>query len=242
MTIFIDNFTDNTKGWHEYDSTELYLKVEDGGYVIEQRQDSGWRATWMNFGRQSHGDLSIQINTQKILGASDSYYGIVWGADDKGDFNSLLVNFKKQFYLGKYINKEWIDLASWQAGPVKQEAGSVNEVAIFIQKGNIELHINGLQVLKHEWKNAHNGNNIGILAGHCLKIKVLSIAVHTENSAQVPKVSEFSPGAIKRTHVDSSNLKSVGYDTTRQILEIEFKNGAVYHYYAVPQRIYVELM
>lgn len=242
MTIFIDNFSDKTKGWHEHDSEKLSLHVEDGGYVIEQRQDSGWRAIWRNFENHTHGDISIQIKIQKILGASDSYYGIVWGADDKSNFNSLLVNFKKQFYIGKYINNEWTDFASWQSAPIRQEAGSVNEIAIYIQKGNIELHINGFQVLKHEWKNTINGNNIGFLAGHSLKIKVLSIAICTENSVQIPKASKFLPPSIKRTHVDSSNLKSIGYDNGSQILEIEFPNGAVYQYYGVPQRIYVELM
>lgn len=242
MTIFVDKFSDNVNHWLENDSAELSLHVEKGGYVIEQRQDSGWRNTWKIFENHTNADLSIQVKIQKVLGASDSYYGILWGGDNKGNFNSLLINFKKQFYIGKYIDKEWADLAPWQSAPIQQESGTVNELAIFIQKDNIEVHINGFQVLKRERRNMLSGNNIGFLVGHSLKIKVLSFEVRTGSSVQIPKVSKFSSPTIKRTHVDSSNLRSVGYDNTSQILEIEFNNGAVYQYYSVPQRIYVELM
>lgn len=45
-----------------------------------------------------------------------------------------------------------------------------------------------------------------------------------------------------RQPVSSSNLKSVGYDPHRQLLEIEFHDGSVYQYDAVPPSIYEGLM
>jgi hypothetical protein len=47
---------------------------------------------------------------------------------------------------------------------------------------------------------------------------------------------------INRNPVQSSNVVSVGYDVDSQTLEIEFKDGAVYQYYNVPQTIHDELM
>jgi len=47
---------------------------------------------------------------------------------------------------------------------------------------------------------------------------------------------------MKRTNVDSSNLASIGYDATKQILEIEFNHGGVYQYFDVPKDVYDELM
>ena len=47
---------------------------------------------------------------------------------------------------------------------------------------------------------------------------------------------------MKRTPVNSSNLASIGYDPTSQILEIEFNSGTVYQYFAVPQSVYAALM
>lgn len=38
--------------------------------------------------------------------------------------------------------------------------------------------------------------------------------------------------------VESSNVNKVGYDETAQILQVEFKNGGVYRYKAVPKDMY----
>lgn len=40
---------------------------------------------------------------------------------------------------------------------------------------------------------------------------------------------------MKRGRVHSRIISSVGYDSNRKILEIEFKKGTLYQYYSVPQ-------
>jgi len=35
---------------------------------------------------------------------------------------------------------------------------------------------------------------------------------------------------MKRKTIKSSNIKSIGYDMTAQVLEVEFLNGIVYNY------------
>ena len=47
---------------------------------------------------------------------------------------------------------------------------------------------------------------------------------------------------MKRQRVESSNLASIGYNTTNEILEIEFNHGGIYQYFDVPKNIYEELM
>lgn len=47
---------------------------------------------------------------------------------------------------------------------------------------------------------------------------------------------------IPREPVQSSALSRVGYSNRRQILEVEFANGAVYRYVEVPRSIYHGLM
>ncbi len=47
---------------------------------------------------------------------------------------------------------------------------------------------------------------------------------------------------MQREYVQSTNLRSVGYDAERQILEIEFTSGSVYQYFNVPARVYEALM
>ncbi len=43
---------------------------------------------------------------------------------------------------------------------------------------------------------------------------------------------------MDRSPVESSNIKSIGYDNDRQTLELEFNNGAVYQYFNVAEDIY----
>lgn len=47
---------------------------------------------------------------------------------------------------------------------------------------------------------------------------------------------------MNRISVSSSNLKSVGYDSTTKVLEIEFHNGGIYQYFDVPESIYTGLI
>jgi hypothetical protein len=47
---------------------------------------------------------------------------------------------------------------------------------------------------------------------------------------------------MDRQVVDSSNLKSVGYDERRRQLEVEFEGGSVYRYSGVPVEEYDALL
>lgn len=45
---------------------------------------------------------------------------------------------------------------------------------------------------------------------------------------------------MDREHVESSNLASIGYDSETSTLEVEFKSGAVWQYYNVPEAVWHE--
>ena len=47
---------------------------------------------------------------------------------------------------------------------------------------------------------------------------------------------------MRRTAVDSTTMRSVGYDSAQQILEVEFTSGAVYQYLDVPAIVFDGLM
>jgi hypothetical protein len=47
---------------------------------------------------------------------------------------------------------------------------------------------------------------------------------------------------MTRKRVTSSNLRSVGYDPTCAVLQIEFHHGGIYNYYQVPWSVYAGLM
>jgi hypothetical protein len=47
---------------------------------------------------------------------------------------------------------------------------------------------------------------------------------------------------MNRTPVSSSNLRSIGYDSQSQVLEVEFTNGGLYQYVGVPEYVHQSLM
>jgi hypothetical protein len=47
---------------------------------------------------------------------------------------------------------------------------------------------------------------------------------------------------LERLSVKSRILRSVGYDDSKKILEIEFLTGLVYQYSGVPPKVYANLM
>lgn len=47
---------------------------------------------------------------------------------------------------------------------------------------------------------------------------------------------------MERQYVESSNVRSIGYDENLCILEVEFHSGLVYQYYDVPSYVYYEFM
>jgi hypothetical protein len=47
---------------------------------------------------------------------------------------------------------------------------------------------------------------------------------------------------MRRDPVSSSDIESIGYDEGTQTLEIEFKRGSAYQYFAVPREVYEAMM
>lgn len=47
---------------------------------------------------------------------------------------------------------------------------------------------------------------------------------------------------MNRRNVQSSDIASIGYDSQKQILEVEFHQGSIYRYYDVPEIVYNGLM
>lgn len=47
---------------------------------------------------------------------------------------------------------------------------------------------------------------------------------------------------MQRQFVESSMLRSVGYDRDTQTLEVEFQHGGIYHYFDVEEDTYKELL
>ena len=47
---------------------------------------------------------------------------------------------------------------------------------------------------------------------------------------------------MRRKHINSSAIASIGYDADKQELEVEFTSGNIYRYFGVPEEVYEDLL
>jgi hypothetical protein len=71
--------------------------------------------------------------------------------------------------------------------------------------------------------------------------KFLGLPVQPEAVKEAREIM-LQNSADKRIVVESNYLRSVGYDSSSQVLEIEFQRGEVYQYIDVPPAVYTDLM
>lgn len=71
--------------------------------------------------------------------------------------------------------------------------------------------------------------------------KFLGLPIRPE-AAQEAREIMLQGSSAKRIAVESNYIRSVGYNSSNQVLEIEFKTGGVSHYIDVPPEVYTDLM
>ena len=47
---------------------------------------------------------------------------------------------------------------------------------------------------------------------------------------------------VEMKYVSSSNIQTIGYDEEEQTLVVKFTSGSIYHYFNVPENIYIDMM
>jgi hypothetical protein len=68
----------------------------------------------------------------------------------------------------------------------------------------------------------------GVPVGSVLREFLLEAKANLSNAESI-----FSP--VVRNEVESTTIKSFGYNAVAKVLEVEFKNESIYRYYKVPQ-------
>ncbi|MEO7978754.1 KTSC domain-containing protein [Flavobacterium sp.] len=46
---------------------------------------------------------------------------------------------------------------------------------------------------------------------------------------------------MEREYVESTMIRSYGFDSSTSILEVEFNNGAIWHYFDIPESVFYEM-
>jgi hypothetical protein len=84
------------------------------------------------------------------------------------------------------------------------------------------------------------------IAAHALATNATLVTANLAHMTRVPglQIEDWADRGVEvdRAPVTSRAVVSVGYDTVRQILELEFVDGDVYQYYDVPQTTHNALL
>ena len=78
------------------------------------------------------------------------------------------------------------------------------------------------------------------LAGVAWMAWVAALLVHEPCRASFPDLATIC--AMVRTEVVSSAIVAVGYDAAEKILEIDFRDGVIYHFLDVPPSVHKALL
>jgi hypothetical protein len=86
--------------------------------------------------------------------------------------------------------------------------------------------------------------NVGDINGYQFAFPQLAIGHIT--LVQIRYVSDEADLAewvgMRRQAVESTTMRSIGYDDRKQVLEVEFQSGRIYQYLEIPPAIYKELV
>ncbi|RKN83482.1 helicase HerA-like domain-containing protein [Ulvibacterium marinum] len=55
-------------------------------------------------------------------------------------------------------------------------------------------------------------------------------------------INNLNQKIMERKSVSSSNIQSIGYDSSSETLEVEFLNGGIYQYFDIPEQVFEKLM
>lgn len=72
--------------------------------------------------------------------------------------------------------------------------------------------------------------------------RIRSFQLRQKKSLTQRKIADRIGGVVERTAIQSSTIKAVGHDPRTLMLEIEFRDGNVYQYFGVPQKVHAELL
>jgi hypothetical protein len=90
-------------------------------------------------------------------------------------------------------------------------------------------------------KKQRGGRNCGQLL-LCVTLMLVPLFSSCGPNEVAKPLSDVAKPEMRRVPVISTNLHSVGYDASSQLLTIEFRNGSIYEYERVPLKVHADLM
>ena len=162
--ILEDDFSDET-GWFTDEQDNYLFEFKDGGYRI---YNNVLGAGYWSVRYQEFDDIRIEVDTKKLAGPEDGYYGVVCRfGDDGADYYALVISSNGFYGLLKMEDdeKEFLESGTDEKGIIRRGAEDVNRVAGVCNGNRLVLIVNGEQLLEI-YDDTFTTGDIGLIAGN----------------------------------------------------------------------------
>lgn len=173
---FSDQFNNNNNGWYVIDNDKIGFRIKNGKYYLKHKRSfKGWSTYDYNY-IDTNKDFEIQTKLDKISGANNYGYGLIFGKHELNDFR-FYISSSGSYKVSKKINnkeeaiKDWTKSSYINKGNQKSNILTVKKV-----KGYYKFYINGAFVYQMDFQSFF-GNDLGFVVYNNLEVAVDYIRV-----------------------------------------------------------------
>jgi outer membrane protein OmpA-like peptidoglycan-associated protein len=178
-----ENFSNNHRGWLEYQKDNYSIAVRDGVYIIDS-PESGWvsHASPDFIGTE---DFTMEATFSLKAGADNMGFGFVWGYSfEASKFNNFVIaetGYAKVFS----SDDSRTDAKGWKKIEAVKNGGAPNRLKIVQENGIMHFFVNGTEVISLPalpWF----GKSIGLISQGKMKVAIDDLEINYATRINLP--------------------------------------------------------
>jgi len=172
-TLFVDDFSNDVKGWGEVVDSNYYNKVEDGVFKFQpvSGQTTNWVRT-LHISDLSNGKYTLHVKFQKVSGSDHHAYSLLFNYKDWDNNYELRLTGEGTYELTLTKDGEYSSLKK-ERHPAVNTGNSSNALKMTIDNGRMNLLINEQLVLQdYPLPIVESWDQIGFVAWNNVQLNV----------------------------------------------------------------------
>lgn len=140
--LFSDDFSDEAGDWDIYTDDFGSVFYEDGWLHLTNSNPAEFATgTWAS---KHFTDFVLEVETKLIAGTDNNWHAVQCRHQDSGNYYWFATSADGYYYILKFVNRSWIDLASvTYSSYINQGVDAVNLIRIECIGSNLGLSVNG---------------------------------------------------------------------------------------------------
>lgn len=165
-----EEYENNQRGWGESDGEERASKVENGKFILEQKNE-GASGFWKEIIVDPRYDYSYEASFTQVSGVDNNGYGILFGRYDWDDYFTFVVSSNGFAKIYGKVDGERVGLIEWTEFDAVKPMGEENVLKIKQSEGQVQFFVNG-KLFHTEERIAFVGELTGFKLDNQMKVEV----------------------------------------------------------------------